>query len=83
MLEKKLGFTLIEVLAVIIVIAVVASILTPLVLNTIESVRKRALKNTAYGIIKSGELFYQNELFEGGNNELTFFYNDGVETSNV
>ena len=50
-MKNKKGFTLIELLAVIIIIiAVIALIATPIVLNVIESARKSANKDSAYGL---------------------------------
>ena len=49
-MKNKKGFTLIELLAVIIILAVIALIATPIVLNVIESARKSANKDSAYGL---------------------------------
>ena len=59
-----LGFTLIELLAVIIILGIIALITIPLVINIVEKSKKEAFKNSAYGIIKSGELYYSNKLLE-------------------
>lgn len=62
---KKYGFTLIEVLAVIIVLSVIAIITVPIVTNVLDSSEKEALKNTAYGIIDAANLYYTNEQLSG------------------
>ena len=49
------GFTLIELLAVIVILAVIALIATPIILNMIESAKKSAAKDSAYGYIKAIE----------------------------
>ena len=67
---KRQGFTLIELLAVIVVLAIIALIAIPLVINTIEEARKGALKDSAYGIIEAGELYYMNNLSADADNLL-------------
>lgn len=57
---KEKGFTLIELLAVIVILAVIALITTPVVLNMIESARKSAAKDSAYGYIEG--INYSNGL---------------------
>ena len=73
---KKKGFTLIELLAVIIILAIIALITVPVIMNIIEKSNKAAFKDTAYGIIKSGELYYANKLLEpnGMNEDVTFTF---------
>ena len=55
---KNKGFTLIELLAVIIILAIIALIAVPTILNIIENSKKKALENTAYGMIRAGEYYY-------------------------
>ena len=45
--KEKKGFTLVELLAVIVILGILALITTPLVLNTIESTRLGAAKTGA------------------------------------
>jgi len=52
----KKGFTLVELLAVIIILAVIALIATPIVLNVVESSRKSAFESSIYGIIEAIKL---------------------------
>lgn len=75
------GFTLIELLAVIVILAIIALIATPLILNVIDDSKKGAFKNTAYGIIEAGELSYVDEVLKGNKEEITYTYEDGVESS--
>ena len=58
---KKKGFTLIELLAVIVILAVIALIAVPVVMNIIEKANKSAFKDSAYGILKAGELYYTEQ----------------------
>ena len=51
------GFTLIELLAVIVILAVIALIAVPIILNVIDTSKKGALKDSAYGIIESADLY--------------------------
>lgn len=50
---KKRGFTLVELLAVIIVLAVIALIATPMILNVITEAKKGAAKESAHAYIKA------------------------------
>ncbi len=79
---KKKGFTLIELLAVIVIIATIGLIATPLIMNVIDEAKKGAFKNTAYGIVSAGELKYAQDILSGTEEETTFTYVNGVETSN-
>ena len=63
-MRNKKGFTLIELLAVIIILAVIALIATPIVLNVIESARKSANKDSAYGLLDSAKLYYMESLLD-------------------
>ena len=53
---QRKGFTLIELLAVIVILAVIALIATPIILNMIESAKKSASVDSAYGYIEAMEL---------------------------
>ena len=81
-MKQSKGFSLIELLAVIVILAIVAVITTPLVLNTINDVKKRSFTSTAYGIIKAAEMEYTNQMIKGNNNETIFTYVDGEEKAN-
>ena len=54
-MKRKNGFTLIELLAVIVILAIIALIATPIVLNMINSARKKAAESSAYGFIDAIE----------------------------
>ena len=54
-MKRKNGFTLIELLAVIVILAIIALIATPIVLNMINSARKKAAESSAYGYIDAIE----------------------------
>ena len=60
-MKRKKGFTLIELLAVIVILAIIALIAVPVVMNIIDKANKSAFKNSAYGIIKAGELYYSEQ----------------------
>ena len=55
---RKKGFTLIELLAVIVILAIIALIATPIIVGVINDAKKNAFKDTAYGIIEAGKLYY-------------------------
>ena len=60
MMQKK-GFTLIELLAVIVILAVIAVIATPIVIDSIATAKKGALKDSVYGVIKAAENYYATQ----------------------
>ena len=51
MKNNKKGFTLVELLAVIVILAIIALIATPIILNVIDDAKTNAAKNSAYGYI--------------------------------
>ena len=77
------GYSLIELLVVIIIITIIFLIALPLVVNILNSVRKSAFKSSAYGISKAA---YNEFSFAILNNkdikELTFSYLDKIEYPN-
>ena len=62
--NKKRGFTLIELLAVIVILAIIALIAVPVIMNIINKANKSAFKDSAYGVISAGELYYAEQLLE-------------------
>ena len=57
MKEKNKGFTLVELLAVIVILALIALIATPIILNVINDVKKQAAKDSAYGYMDAVEKY--------------------------
>ena len=55
------GFTLIELLAVIVILAIIVLIAVPVIMNIMNSANKSAFKDTAYGIISAGELYFAEQ----------------------
>ena len=52
---KKDGFTLVELLAVVVILAVVALIATPIILNVINDAKKSSIKQSAVGYVDAVE----------------------------
>ena len=52
---KKKGFTLVELLAVIVILAIVAVIATPIILGVIDKAKKGAAEQSALGYIDAVE----------------------------
>ena len=61
---KKKGFTLVELLAVIVILAVIALIATPQILRLINGAREDAAKDSMYGYIKAVEQAYVKSQME-------------------
>ena len=70
----KKGFTLVELLAVIIIIGIIALITVPIVLSVIGSSKQKALQNSAYGLIESGKIYYSNSLSKKSFCSLIFYF---------
>jgi len=84
-MSKKKGFTLIELIAVLVIMAIIALIVTPLVMNIIRSAQDSANKRSidAYG--RSAEIAVAGYLLDNGDvptsfDQLTVEYN-GAEVS--
>ena len=79
-MKKEKGFTLIELLAVIVILAVIALIASPLIINIIESSRKKAFENSVYGVMSTYDIKISKEgnykgityNFPEGNSELLY-----------
>ena len=60
---KKNGFTLLELLAILIILSLIAIITIPVVFNMIDSSKKGTVKDSAYGYISSiQKMYYSNQL---------------------
>ena len=54
-MRNKKGFTLVELLAVIVILVIIALIATPIILNVINDAKKQAAKDSVYGYIDAIE----------------------------
>jgi len=61
MKRNKKGFTLIELLAVIVILAIIALIAVPVIMNILNKSNRSSFRDTAYGIINAGELYYAEQ----------------------
>ena len=64
---KKKGFTLVELLAVIVILAIIALIATPMILNVIENAKKGASQSSALGYIDALEKGILEQELKGNN----------------
>ena len=64
-MKKKKGFTLVELLAVIVILAVILVIAVPQIMSVIESARKGSIESTAKLIAESAEREYTNRKILG------------------
>lgn len=66
--KRNKGFTLVELLAVIVVLAIIAIIAVPQVVGIVESSNQGAFKDSASGLLEAAELYYTQ--YAGQNIEL-------------
>ncbi|MGE5455498.1 MAG: hypothetical protein ACM3O4_00105 [Ignavibacteriales bacterium] len=72
---NKKGFTLLELMAIIILLGIIASIVVPIILSIFTRAREAAFLDTAYGLMKASEYEYVNNLIKGKEaTELKVYY---------
>lgn len=72
--RNKNGFTLVELLAVIVIIAIIALITTPIVLNVVQSSRENAFKDTAHGLVLAAGTYQAEQQSLNRDTTLTINY---------
>ena len=60
----KFRFTLIELLAVIVILAVIALIATPIILNIVDKARGKGRSQTANGVLTAAKYFYMESVLD-------------------
>ena len=76
--HKNKGFTLIELISVIILMGVIALITVPIIKDTMESAREKNFKNSAIGLIEAANEYYLNSKLTGDYfEEIEFKVNNG------
>jgi len=81
---KEKGFTLVELIAVIILLGIIALIAIPTVNELLKEARMSAFEDTAYGLVRAGTLYYQKqELRDEVTSNMTFEFPSatGLEVS--
>ena len=82
----KKAFTLIELLAVIIILAIIALIATPIVLDVINDARRSASKSAAAMVLDSAKLYYAEQYIKPNNfegYECTIFNKSGCDELSI
>ena len=79
MREIKKGFTLVELLAVIVILAIVALITTPIVLKIINVARKGAFTRSAEMVLKASKLYYAGNQLNMDEGEDLIFSCDNIK----
>ena len=83
-LKTRKAFTLVELLAVIVILAIIALISTPIILGIIDKARRGAFEDSAYGIFDAGRQYYIEQMVkpEGvGNQTIVFPKAEGLKFS--
>lgn len=63
---NKKGFTLVELLAVLVILAIISLIIIPIVGDSITKSRKSAFETSAYQLIKAADIYFANYRLENG-----------------
>lgn len=79
-LIKNKGFTLVELLAVIVIIAIIALITTPIVLNVVQSSKENAFKDTAHGLVLAAGTYQAEQQALNRDTTLTINYATSSES---
>lgn len=69
-MKRKNGFTLIELLAIIVILAIIAVITVPIILNIIETSKKGAVQDSAYGYKDALQKYYATKSVQNPEQEL-------------
>ena len=73
-MKSSKGFSIIELLAILIIVGVIALIAMPPIINILKDNRKSTFKDSAYGLLKSSEVYYtEQSMYKGGVLEDTIF----------
>ena len=79
----KKGFTVMELLAVIVIIALVILITIPIVINLIENSKKNAALESAYGVKKSVDYYYMTDFKRNKLESFTCDFSNGCDEIDV
>ena len=72
-MNKNKGFTLVELLGVVVVLVMILLIAIPTINRLRDETKRKAFENSAYGIIKAGDLYYSRKEMMGEELEDTLF----------
>ena len=75
---KRKGFTLVELLAVIVILAIIALITTPMIMNVIEKARKGAAIQSVNGLLEAGEQYQIEGMIEGNSSNVIDLTSDAL-----
>ncbi|MDD2392126.1 MAG: leucine-rich repeat domain-containing protein [Bacilli bacterium] len=78
---KKRGFTLIEVLGIIVIIGIILLIVFPAIAGILEEAEKASFRNSVMGIVKTAEDQHSRLEINGDLIENKYSYKNGVENS--
>ena len=79
-MNRKKGFTLIELIAVILILGIIALIAIPTISDIMKNAKKDAFLSSGYGIIKAAENGYALAVLDSNPTETIYNYSSGVET---
>ena len=79
---KKKGFTLIETMAVIVILGILSLIVVPLINDIITSARKKAFKETVNNLLESSSIYEAGYLVDNDNYSVNVINGRKIENDN-
>ena len=83
-MKQKYEFTLIELLAVIVILGLIELMTVPVVMRTISDSEKKTMRNSGYGLVEAAKIYhgmYMMEDFSGS--EKTFTFPNNIENLDI
>ncbi len=78
----KKGFTLVELLAVIVILAIITLVAVPTINRMVQEGKKNALKDSAYGLIESANYYYAQTMIKNSDfDKIEYNFSNGKQTS--
>ena len=79
-MNQKHGFTIIELVAVIVILGLIALITTPIVVNVIGKSSLDTAKNSGEGLLKAAKVYHSKVMLESATgSSVTFTFPNGID----
>ena len=79
----KKGFTLVELLAVIVILGLLSLLIVPKIVNTLKDSEEKTNMASAKGLLKAAEYTYQDNEIKGISENITIDYTNNINTDKL